>query len=96
MRKTATPKDLRAFIEVLQQTKDVAVVEQKVHWDLELGAISRRACELDGPAVWFRHIVDYPHYSILANPRRSQNTIALKKQPPIFRSSGIHELLGCV
>ena len=87
MRKTATPKDLRAFIEVLQQTKDVAVVEQEVHWDLELGAISRRACELDGPAVWFRRIVDYPHYSILANPiatwRRAAAAFGLRPDTPI-------------
>ena len=62
-----TPRDLREFIEVLQRTEDATVVEQEVHWDLELGAIGRRACELDGPAILFPRIVDYPNFSILAS-----------------------------
>ncbi|MBI2818374.1 MAG: hypothetical protein HYX73_00200, partial [Acidobacteria bacterium] len=35
-------KDQRSFIETLRGTGDVVFVDKEVHWDLELGAISRR------------------------------------------------------
>ena len=73
--------DQRAFIEQLKQTGDLVVVDQPVHWDLELGAISRRATETDGPAVLFTNITDYPGQSIFANPistwRRAALTLGL-------------------
>ncbi len=82
-----TPRDLREFIEVLQRTEDATVVEQEVHWDLELGAIGRRACELDGPAILFPRIVDYPNFSILVNPiatwRRTAVALGLRPDTPI-------------
>lgn len=82
-------RDLRSFIELLGRTGDLAVVEREVHWDLELGAISRRTCELDGPAVWFRRITDYPGYSIFANPiatwRRAAIVLGLPPDAPIPR-----------
>ncbi len=82
-------KDLRAFIDTLQSTGDLAVVDREVDWDLEVGAISRRACELDGPALWFRHISGYDGPTILANPiatwRRMAITLGLPPEVPIPR-----------
>lgn len=52
--------DNREFIEALRDSGDLIVINEKVSWDLELGAISRLACERDGPAVWFTRIADYP------------------------------------
>src|SRR3970040_426558 len=78
---TEAARDQRSFIEQLKQTGDVVVVDQPVHWDLELGAISRRATETDGPAVLFTNITDYPGQSIFANPistwRRAALTLGL-------------------
>ena len=80
------PKDQRSFMETLQQTGDLAVVDREVHWDMELGAISRRMTEMDGPAIWFRKIADYPGQSIFVNPvstwRRAAVTLGL---PPHAR-----------
>lgn len=74
-------KDQRVFIEQLQKTGDVKIVEKEVHWDLELGAISRRMTEIDGPAVVFKNITDYPGQSIFVNPistwRRAAVTLGL-------------------
>jgi len=74
-------KDLRSFLETLQRTGDLATVDREVHWDLELGAISRRMTEMDGPAIWFRNITDYPGQSIFVNPistwRRAAVTLGL-------------------
>lgn len=74
-------KDQRSFIEQLKKTGDVKIVEKEVHWDLELGAISRRMTETDGPAVVFKNITDYPGQSIFVNPistwRRAAVTLGL-------------------
>lgn len=53
-------KDLRQFINILEKTGDLVRVKQEVHWDLEAGAIGRRAYEVQGPAVLFEKIKDYP------------------------------------
>lgn len=53
-------KDLRQFIKILDKTGDLLRIKEQVHWDLEIGAISRRAYELQGPAVLFEKIKDYP------------------------------------
>ena len=78
---TAAARDQRSFIEQLKQTGDVVIVDREVHWDLELGAISRRATESDGPAVLFTNITDYPGQSIFVNPistwRRAALTLGL-------------------
>ncbi|MDP2644106.1 MAG: UbiD family decarboxylase [Desulfobacterales bacterium] len=74
-------KDQREFVEVCRRTGDVVVVDQQVDWDLELGAISRHATEMDGPAVVFNNIKDYPGQSMFANPistwRRAAITLGL-------------------
>ncbi len=51
-------RDNREFMEALRASGDMVVVGEKVSWDLELGAISRLACERDAPAVWFSYIIE--------------------------------------
>ena len=38
-------KDQREFVEICKRTGDVVIVDKEVDWDLELGAISRRATD---------------------------------------------------
>ncbi|MBN1227079.1 MAG: UbiD family decarboxylase [Deltaproteobacteria bacterium] len=61
-------KDNREFIKALDKTGDVVHVKQEVDWELEIGAISRRSCEISGPAVMFENIKDYPGQRVLASP----------------------------
>src|SRR5437016_3795765 len=74
-------KDQRSFIELLKPTGDVKIVEKEVDWNLELGAISRRMTEIDGPAIVFNNIKDYPGQGIFVNPistwRRAAVTLGL-------------------
>jgi phenyl-phosphate phosphatase/carboxylase subunit alpha len=74
-------RDQREFVEICKRTGDVVIVDKQVDWDLELGAISRRATEIDGPAVVFNNIKDYPGQSIFVNPistwRRAAITLGL-------------------
>ena len=51
-------KDNRDYIEALKKTGDVVCIKKEVDWDLEAGAISRRAMERFGPATFFEKIKD--------------------------------------
>lgn len=61
--------DLRAYLEVLAAEGELARVPTEVDWNLELGAISRRAMDLEGPALLFENLTGYPRGSgrVLAN-----------------------------
>ncbi len=69
--------DTREFIETLRSTGDLLEIDDEVSWDLELGAISRLACEKDGPALWFKRIADYPKdVSVFVNPMATWRRVA--------------------
>lgn len=53
-------KDVRQFITTLEKSGDLLRVKQEVDWDLEVGAISRRNYEMQGPALLFEKVKDYP------------------------------------
>jgi phenylphosphate carboxylase alpha subunit len=81
-------KDNRGFIEALEKTGDVVRVKKEVDWDLEVGAIVRRLNEMQGPAVLFEKIKDYPEGlkifgSPLATFRRLAVAFGLKPDVPI-------------
>ena len=62
-------KDLREWLAVLEREQELVRVQQEVDWNLEVGAITRRLCETDGPAVLFEKIKDYPKgFRILGAP----------------------------
>ncbi len=58
--------DVRQFMEALRKTGDIVHIKQEVDWDLEIGAIGRRACETESPAILFENIRDYPGHRIFA------------------------------
>lgn len=49
-------KDLRQFIEACEENNDLAVIKDEVDWNLEIGAITRRTFDLEGPAILFEKI----------------------------------------
>lgn len=59
-------KDLREYIERLDKYGELQRIDSEVDWNLEAGAITRRAIELGAPAPWMRRIKGYPEgYSLL-------------------------------
>lgn len=71
-------KDNREFIEILEKTGDVVRIKQEVDWDLEVGAIARRTCEMNGPAPFFDKLKDYPEgYRIFAMPLATYRRVAI-------------------
>jgi phenylphosphate carboxylase alpha subunit len=80
-------KDTRDFIEALRASGDLHEIEKEVDWDLELGAVSRLACEKDGPALWFKRIADYPaDRTAFANPMATWRRVALAFGIPVESS----------
>ncbi|ODU06029.1 MAG: ubiquinone biosynthesis protein UbiD [Pseudonocardia sp. SCN 72-86] len=62
-------KDLRSFLDALDGIGDLAHITREVDGDLEPGAITRRACEVDAPAPLFENIRGYaPGLRILGAP----------------------------
>lgn len=79
--------DYRQFIKALEKNKEVAHIREEVDWDLEVGAIIRRACETHAPAPLFENIKDYPPgYRILgasvATHRRLAIGLGLEPKTP--------------
>lgn len=71
-------QDIREFISKCEQLGEVQRVETEVNWNLEVGAIARRCCELSAPAPLFQKIKDYPRgYRILGNPLASFKRLAI-------------------
>ena len=53
-------KDFREFIDKLEQEGEAQRIDEEVDWNLEAGAMLRRATEQDFPAPLFEKIKDYP------------------------------------
>jgi len=81
-------KDNRPFIEALERTGDLVRMRREVDWDMEAGAIVRRLNEMQGPAVLFERIKDYPEgYRIFGAPvatfRRLSVALGLPPDTPV-------------
>lgn len=62
-------KDLRGFIQRLEEEGEVQRVEQEVDWNLEAGAIIRRVNDIKAPAPFLQKIKGYPQgYSLFGSP----------------------------
>src|SRR5665811_1890715 len=70
-------KDNREFIKALDEAGLLVTVEQEVDWDLEMGAIVRRVCEMKGPSPYFKSIKDYPGFEALGAPLATYPKLAL-------------------
>ena len=85
-------KSNRDYIETLEKTGDVVRIKDEVDWDLEAGAITRRTCERQGPAVLFENVKDYPGKRIFGAPlssyRRLATAMGLNVNTPLGK---IHE-----
>lgn len=71
-------RDLREYIDKLEQEGELVRVGVEVDWDLELGGIVRRATETGAPASLFEKIKGYPPgYRVLGAPTANYRRIAI-------------------
>ena len=70
--------DLREFIDRLKQTGDLIEINEEVDWNLEAGAIMRRAYERWQPAQLFNKIKDYKEgFRLLGGPLATFRRLAV-------------------
>ncbi|PLX39758.1 MAG: phenylphosphate carboxylase subunit alpha [Deltaproteobacteria bacterium] len=70
-------KDNREFIKALDEAGDLVTVEQEVDWDMEMGAIVRRVCEIKGPSPYFKNIKDYEGFEAFGAPLATYRKLAI-------------------
>ena len=70
-------KDLRDFIEALDKAGHLVKVKQEVDWNLEVGAIIRRACELQERATLFEKVKGAHGVRIMGGPCATYARMAL-------------------
>ena len=77
------PEDNREYIALLEKHGEAVTIKQQVDWDLEAGAITRRACELVAPAPFMENIKDYPGWRFFGAPFSSfkRTAIAMGMDP---------------
>ena len=51
--------DLREWLDTLESEGELARVKTKVDWDLEIGGITQKVFDEEGPAVLFENIKDH-------------------------------------
>jgi len=56
---SSDPTDLRATLDLLRKHGELSEVTGEVHWDRELGALTREMLRRQGPALLFRNITGY-------------------------------------
>lgn len=82
-------KDMRAFLQALETSRDLLRIDDEVDWDQELSGIGRLSCERDGPAFLFTNVKDYPGWQVAANPvagwRRYAVGLGLPPETPVRR-----------
>ncbi len=70
-------KDNREFINALRASGDLVDVQQEVDWDLEMGAIVRRVCEMKERSPYFKSIKDYAGFEALGAPLATYRKLAI-------------------
>ncbi|MDG7002011.1 MAG: UbiD family decarboxylase [Nitrososphaerota archaeon] len=76
--------DLRQFIKACEANNELAVVRDEVDWNLEIGAVTRRTFDLQGPALLFDKIRGYPsNYKFFSGMVSTYRRYALALDLPV-------------
>ncbi len=71
-------RDLREFIARLEEEGEVQRIEEEIDWNLEAGAMVRRANEQGLPAPFFQKVKSYPgDYRLFGSPLSNHRRIAI-------------------
>ncbi|EFK07621.1 putative phenylphosphate carboxylase, alpha subunit [delta proteobacterium NaphS2] len=80
-------RDLREFIDALEKEKELVKVKQEVDWNLEAGAIIRRAYEMEEKATLFEKVKDAPGVRMMGGPcgtySRMSVAMGMKADTPV-------------
>ena len=90
-------KDVREFIARLEKVGEAQRIGEEVDWNLEVGAMVRKACEQGLPAPFFQKIKGYPEgYSMLGAPlgKLSRIAVAMDMDPNVHPKELVEEYLA--
>jgi UbiD family decarboxylase len=57
---TSVPRDLRAFLDMLEASGDLKRLDREVSTDFEIAALARRSSDVGGPSFLLDHVSGYP------------------------------------
>lgn len=61
-------EDLRGYLTVLESNQELQKIRTEVDWNLEMGAITRRAIDLRAPAPLFERVKDHQGFRVMGLP----------------------------
>lgn len=78
---------LRGFLEELKDERELNVTDEQVSWDLEAGSLAALNVELDGPAIQFANITDFPGMSLVSGLYASPTDLYPKRRKAWIRAN---------
>ena len=77
--------DLREFIAALKAGGELLEITKTVDPKLEIGDITRKVNDFDGPALLFTSVKGHPGWSVLTNTLGTLSRVALAMDAPVNR-----------
>lgn len=77
--------DLRSFIDTLRANNELLEVAKEVDPRLEIGDITRKVNDVDGPALLFSNVKGHPGWRLISNTLGNLNRLSLAMQAPVNR-----------
>ena len=77
--------DLRSFLDTLQNNKELLEIKKEVDPRLEVGDITRKVNDFDGPALLFTNIKGHPGWRLATNVLGTLNRLSLAMGAPVNR-----------
>jgi len=71
--------DLREYLEALKESEMLVEYEDKVHWNLEAGALCSMSNRVGGPAMHFQNVKGYPDCSMVGSLFSGPGNLLRKK-----------------
>lgn len=85
--------DLREFMAILEQSGDLKVHSEPVHWDLEASAIAAMSNRVGGPAIHFAKVKGYDDsYTLAGSLFAGPDLVSGKKRRPWSRMAAALDL----
>ncbi len=77
--------DLRSFLDTLRANNELLEIHKEVDPHLEIGDITRKVNDVDGPALLFTNVKGHPGWKLVSNTLGSLSRLSLAMETPINR-----------
>ena len=77
--------DLRSFLDALRANNELLEIDKEVDPRLEIGDITRKVNDFDGPALLFTNVKGHPGWKLASNVLGTLNRLSLAMEAPVNR-----------